>query len=40
MVEGVGFDGMIEVEVFSNRWWSKPTDEFLQAIKQAYLNHT
>ena len=22
MVEGAGFDGMIEVEVFSNRWWS------------------
>ena len=34
MVEGAGFDGMIEVEVFSNRWWSKPTDEFLQAIKK------
>jgi sugar phosphate isomerase/epimerase len=40
MVEGVGFDGMIEVEVFSNRWWEKPTQEFLQAITQAYLNHT
>ena len=40
MVERAGFDGMIEVEVFSNRWWEKPTDEFLQAIKQSYLNHT
>ena len=40
MVEGAGFDGMIEVEVFSNRWWEKPTDEFLQAITQSYLNHT
>ena len=40
MVEGAGFDGMIEVEVFSNRWWDKPTEEFLQAIKQSYLNHT
>ena len=40
MVEQAGFDGMIEVEVFSNRWWEKPTDEFLQAIKQSYLNHT
>lgn len=40
MVEEAGFDGMIEVEVFSNRWWEKPTDEFLQAIKQSYLNHT
>ena len=40
MVEGAGFDGMIEVEVFSNRWWEKPTAEFLEAIKHAYLNHT
>ena len=40
MVEEAGFDGMIEVEVFSNRWWEKPTEEFLQAIKQSYLNHT
>jgi len=40
MVEGAGFDGMIEVEVFSNRWWEKPTAEFLEAIQQAYLQHT
>ena len=40
LVEKNGFDGMIEVEVFSNRWWEKPTQEFLEAIKQSYLNHT
>ena len=40
MVEKNGFNGMIEVEVFSNRWWEKPTSEFLQAIKQSYLDHT
>ncbi|MDG1325380.1 MAG: sugar phosphate isomerase/epimerase [Opitutales bacterium] len=40
MVEKNGFNGMIEVEVFSNRWWEKPTDEFLQAILHAYLQHT
>ena len=40
MVEKNGFNGMIEVEVFSNRWWEKPTDEFLQAIQHAYLHHT
>jgi sugar phosphate isomerase/epimerase len=40
MVEKNGFDGMIEVEVFSNRWWDKPTGEFLEAIKQSYMNHT
>jgi len=31
---------MIEVEVFSNRWWKKPPAEFLQAIQHAYLHHT
>ena len=40
LVEKNGFDGMIEIEVFSNRWWEKPTQEFLEAIKQSYLNHT
>ena len=40
MVERNGFDGMIEVEVFSNRWWDKPTHEFLKAIKESYLNYT
>lgn len=40
MVEKKGFNGMIEVEVFSNRWWEKPTAEFLQAIQHAYLHHT
>ena len=40
MVEKNGFDGMIEVEVFSNRWWEKPAEEFLLAIQHAYLQHT
>ena len=40
MVEQNGFHGMIEVEIFSNRWWKKPTDEFLQSIQHAYLHHT
>jgi sugar phosphate isomerase/epimerase len=40
MVEDYGFKGMIEVEVFSNRWWEKPPQEFLQAIKQSYLHYT
>ena len=40
MVERNGFDGMIEVEVFSNRWWDQPTHEFLKAIKESYLNYT
>ena len=40
MVERHGFDGMIEVEVFSNRWWDRPTNEFLKAIKESYLKFT
>ena len=40
MVERNGFNGMIEVEVFSNRWWDQPTHEFLKAIKESYLNYT
>jgi sugar phosphate isomerase/epimerase len=40
MVERGGFNGMIEVEVFSNRWWDKKPREFLEAIQQAYLQHT
>ncbi|MEX2578462.1 MAG: sugar phosphate isomerase/epimerase family protein [Verrucomicrobiales bacterium] len=39
MVEAAGFDGFSEVEVFSNRWWSRDQDEFLAAIKAAYLAH-
>ena len=40
MVESNGFNGMIEVEVFSNRWWGQPTNEFLKTIKESYLNYT
>jgi sugar phosphate isomerase/epimerase len=40
MVEENGFSGVIEVEVFSNRWWAKPTFKFLEEIKYSYLNHT
>ena len=39
-VEDAGFNGMIEVEVFSDRWWSRPPEKFLSAITEAYLNHT
>ncbi|MFW6155479.1 MAG: sugar phosphate isomerase/epimerase family protein [Planctomycetota bacterium] len=39
-VEAAGFNGFIEVEIFSDRWWSKDQNEFLDAIVQAYLQHT
>ncbi len=40
MVEATGFAGFNEVEVFSNRWWSQDQDEFLAAIKKAYLENS
>lgn len=40
MVEAAGFDGFNEVEVFSDRWWERDQDEFLAAIKQAYLENS
>lgn len=39
MVEAAGFDGWIEVEVFSNRHWERPQDEYLSDILKAYRNH-
>jgi sugar phosphate isomerase/epimerase len=28
-VEALGYDGYVEVELFSNRWWDRPIDEVL-----------
>jgi len=39
-VEDAGFAGYNEVEIFSNRWWGKDQDEFLEAIVQGYLEHS
>lgn len=39
-VEATGFDGYNEVEIFSKRWWEKDQDEFLSAIKEAYLKYS
>ena len=40
LVEAAGFKGMIEVEIFSDRWWKESTDKFLESIKHSYLNYT
>jgi len=40
MVESAGFNGFNEVEVFSDRWWAKDQNEFLESIKTAYLEHS
>jgi len=38
-VEAAGFNGPIEVEIFSKRWWATDQTAFLESIKQAYLKH-
>lgn len=37
-VEATGFSGPIEVEIFSQRHWAKDQVDFLEEIKQAYLD--
>ncbi len=39
MVEGTGFDGPIEVEIFSDRLWKQDPDQYLGDIIAAYLKH-
>lgn len=39
-VEENGFDGFVEVEIFSNRYWAMDQHEFLGKIKEAYLQYT
>ena len=39
-VEGAGFGGFNEVEIFSHRYWSMDQDLFLGMILNAYTNHT
>jgi sugar phosphate isomerase/epimerase len=35
-VEAAGFDGFIEVEIFSERWWSAPIDDVLATCIARY----
>lgn len=37
-IEAAGFNGFIEVEIFSNRYWAMDQHQFLSQIKEAYLN--
>ncbi|MDA3867577.1 MAG: sugar phosphate isomerase/epimerase [Salinivirgaceae bacterium] len=36
-VEGVGFEGFNEVEIFSDKYWAMDQHQYLERIKQAYL---
>jgi len=38
-VEETGFNGFIEVEIFSNTWWKEDQSEFLNKIVKAYKEH-
>lgn len=38
-VEEAGFDGPIEVEIFSDAYWAANQARFVEEIKQAYLAH-
>jgi sugar phosphate isomerase/epimerase len=38
-IEQAGFNGFNEVEIFSNKYWAMDQQEFLQAIKVAYLRY-
>ncbi|NKB76503.1 MAG: TIM barrel protein [Gammaproteobacteria bacterium] len=38
-LESTGFDGAIEVEIFSKQnWWQRPEDEVISVIKQRYVS--
>lgn len=37
--EAAGFNGFIEVEIFSNEYWNQDQEEFLQKIIRAYKTH-
>lgn len=39
-VEGAGFKGYNEVEIFSNKFWATDQHEYLEKIKRAYLTRT
>ena len=38
-MESAGFNGFNEVEIFSDRYWATDQDEFLEKIKEAYLQY-
>jgi sugar phosphate isomerase/epimerase len=38
-MQQAGFNGYIEVEIFSNDYWAMDQNEYIENIKQAYLTH-
>jgi sugar phosphate isomerase/epimerase len=39
-VEEAGFNGFNEVEIFSNIYWAQDQNQFLEKIKEGYLQHS
>jgi sugar phosphate isomerase/epimerase len=39
MVGGAGYSGFVEVEIFSERLWSKPPERIVQEVMDAFVNH-
>jgi sugar phosphate isomerase/epimerase len=35
-VEAAGYTGPVEVEIFSDRWWSRPAEEVLATCIERY----
>ena len=38
-IEEAGFDGFIEVEIFSDEYWKSDQAEYIERIKDAYRAH-
>ena len=36
MIEAAGYRGVQEVEIFSDRWWSRPGDEVLRVVMERF----
>jgi sugar phosphate isomerase/epimerase len=39
-IEQAGFDGLIEVEVFSEEYWSIDQDRYVSKIAESFMSHT
>ena len=41
MIEGAGYDGLTEVEIFSaNNWWKRPMAETLYVCRERFAKAT
>jgi sugar phosphate isomerase/epimerase len=36
LVEATGYDGLIEVEIFSQDWWQREPDQVLRTVAERY----